>query len=223
MKKLSWSHSALKDYEGCQRRYHEVRVLKKYPFVQSEAALYGDQLHKAAEDYVRDGTAIPDAFSFLRPTIDKLLEKPGRKLPEYEMALTKDLQPCNWRDWDRVWVRGKADLLIVDDDNLTAWIVDYKTGSNKYPDRDQLVLMACMVFELFPHIRKVHGALLFVVKNDMIKMSMTRDEKDQHWWKYRERVARIEASQSSDTWNPRATPLCGWCPVLSCEHHPRHD
>ena len=26
----AWSHSALKDFEGCARRYHEVRVLKNY-------------------------------------------------------------------------------------------------------------------------------------------------------------------------------------------------
>ncbi len=30
MKKPAWSHSSLKDYEGCARRYHEVKVLKKY-------------------------------------------------------------------------------------------------------------------------------------------------------------------------------------------------
>ena len=39
MKKPAWSHSSLKDFEGCQRRYHEVKVLKKYPFTETEAAL----------------------------------------------------------------------------------------------------------------------------------------------------------------------------------------
>jgi hypothetical protein len=63
-------------------------------------------------------------------------------------------------------------LLIVDDENLTAWVADWKTGNNKYPDRDQLVLMSLMVFAHFPHIRKVNSALLFIVKNDMVKMSM---------------------------------------------------
>jgi hypothetical protein len=87
------------------------------------------------------------------------------------MALTIDLNPCGWKDKE-VWVRGIADLLIIDDDNLTAWVVDYKTGNNKYPDREQLKLMAMMVFKHFPHIRKVNAALLFVVKNDMVKYSM---------------------------------------------------
>jgi hypothetical protein len=221
MKKPAWSHSALKDFEGCQRRYHEVKVLKKYPFVQGEAAKYGEDLHKALEDYVRDGTPIPEKFEFAKPVVDVLAKKPGRKLVEHKMALTTAMQPCDWFD-RAVWVRGMADLLIVDDDNFLAWVVDYKTGNNKYPERDQLTLMSLMVFEHFPHVRKVNSALIYVVKNDMVKQTMTRDEKDDHWWKFRERVAKLEACYANDVWNPRPTPLCGWCPCTGCEHHPKH-
>jgi hypothetical protein len=45
MKKPAWSHSSLKDFEGCARRYHEVKVLKKYPFQETEATRYGNQVH----------------------------------------------------------------------------------------------------------------------------------------------------------------------------------
>lgn len=221
MKRPAWSHSALKEFEQCQRKYHEVRVLKKYPFEQSDAALYGERLHKAAEDYTRDGTPIPKEFEFIKDTVDALIKKPGRKLPEQKMALTNTLQPCDWFAKD-VWVRGMADLLIIDDDNLLAWVVDYKSGNDKYPDRDQLALMSIMVFEHFPHIRKVNSALLFVVKNSMVKQSMTRDEKDDYWWRYRERTAKIEAALSNGVWNPKQSPLCGWCAVKGCEFHPKH-
>ena len=37
MKNVTWSHSALKDYEGCPRRYYEVKVLKNHPFTDTEA------------------------------------------------------------------------------------------------------------------------------------------------------------------------------------------
>jgi hypothetical protein len=57
--KIKWSHSSLKDYEGCARRYHEVKVLNNYPFQETEQTRYGKELHKAAEDYVKDGTPIP--------------------------------------------------------------------------------------------------------------------------------------------------------------------
>jgi hypothetical protein len=221
MKKQAWSHSSLKDFEGCQRRYYEVKVLKNYPFTETEATRYGNQVHEALEMYIKEGTPIPPAYAQFQPVVDALLNKSGRKLAEYEMALTTDLLPTSWKA-DNVWVRGIADLLIVDDENLTAWVADYKTGNNKYPDRDQLVLMSIMVFAHFPHIRKVNSALLFLVKNDFVKMSMTADEAKKHWWDYRERYARLEASFSNDVWNPNQTPLCGWCPVKTCEFNPKH-
>jgi len=221
MKQPAWSHSSLKDFEGCQRRYHEVKVLKKYPFQETEATRYGNQVHKAIEDYIRDKTPIPPEYAQFLPVVNAMLSKSGRVLAEHEMALTVDLKPTGWKSPD-VWVRGIADILIVDDENLTAWVGDWKTGNNKYPDRDQLVLMSLMVFEHFPHIRKVNSALLFIVKDDMVKMQMTRDQAEAFWWKYRERTARLEACFDTDVWNPNQTPLCGWCQVTGCEFNPKH-
>jgi hypothetical protein len=137
------------------------------------------------------------------------------------MALDKDLHPVDWKSPD-AWVRGISDLTIVDDASATAYVSDYKTGSNKYPDRDQLVLMSLMTFQLFPHVQKVKSALLFLVKNDMVKMQMQHTQAEGFWWKYRERIARIEASHVSGVWNPKQSALCGWCPCTSCELHPKH-
>lgn len=220
--KIKWSHSSLKDYEGCGRRFHEVKVLRKYPFQETDATRYGTQVHEAIEHYIKDGTPIPPQYAQFLPIVDAMLAKPGRRFAEYEMALTKDLRPCPWASPD-AWARGIADILIVDDDNLTAWVGDWKTGNNRYPDRDQLVLMSLMAFEHFPHIRKVNSALLFIVKNDMVKMQMLREQAEAAWWKYRERIARLEASYANDVWNPTQTPLCRWCQVTNCEFNPNHS
>ena len=113
-------------------------------------------------------------------------------------------------------------ILIIDDENLTAWIVDYKTGNNKYPDREQLKLMALMVFAHFPHIRKVNAALLFVVKNSMTKHTVTREQEDALWWKYRERVATISDCMDTGVWRPKQSGLCKkYCAVLTCEYNGR--
>lgn len=221
MKTVTWSHSALKDFEGCPRRYHEVKVLNKYPFQETEATHYGKEFHTAAELYIRDGTPLPKQFSYAQEVLDALLAKPGRKLCEYEMGITPDLQACSFNEKKR-WVRGIADLLIIDDDNLTATVVDYKTGNNRYPDLDQLKLMSMMVFKHFPHIRRVKSALLFVVKNDMVKSSMALDDADAEWWKYRERVAKLEQCFDTGVWNPKSSALCPWCVVKSCEYNPKH-
>jgi hypothetical protein len=217
----AWSHSALKDFEGCARRYHEVRVLKKYTQKETEQIRYGKELHKAAEDYVKDNVPIPAHFSFVQPTIDALLAKPGTKYAEYEMGLTVDLRPCGFRD-DSCWVRGIADLLIVDEESLTAWVVDYKTGKDKYPDKEQLTLMSLMVFAHFPIVRMVKSALLFVVKDTMVKHKVVLEEVTNYWQDYRERVARLEAAFANNVWNPTSTPLCPWCPVKTCEFNKGH-
>jgi len=219
--KVTWSHSSLKEYEGCPRRYHEVKVLKRFPFKDTEATLYGKEFHKAAEDYIKEGKDLPEAFMYAQGALDALNKKEGRKLCEYQMALNLDLKPTGWFSED-VWVRGVADLLIVDDDNLTAWVVDYKTGNNKYPDREQLKLMSLMVFAHMPHIRKINSALLFVVKEDFVKHSMTVEQAPSEWWQYRQRIARIEEAHATGTWNPKSSALCPWCPVTTCEFHPKH-
>ena len=216
MAKIKWSHSGLKDYEGCARRYHEVKVLKNYPFTDTKHTIYGKEVHKAFEDYVTEKKPLPEHLSGHGELLDSLIKKEGRKFAEHEMGVTVDLKPCAF-DSEDVWVRGIADLLIVDDDGLVAWVFDYKTGNDKYPDRDQLILMSLMVFIHFPHIRQVNSALLFVVKESIVKHKMSHDEAEEHWQRYRERVARLVRSSEANVWNPTQTPLCGWCPVRSCE------
>ena len=218
---MKWSYSSMKLFEQCPRKYFHLRVLKDIVEPESEAMLYGTRFHEAAELYIKDGTQLPPQFSFLQETLDALKAKPGRKLCEHKMGVTKDLKPCGFHDKD-MWVRGIADLLIIDDDGLKAWVIDYKTGNDKYPDRDQLILMSLMVFAHFPHIRQVNSALLFVVKNSMVKHKMTIDDKDFHWWRYRERVAKLANSFANNVWNPTQTPLCNWCDVKTCEFNPKH-
>jgi hypothetical protein len=221
MPKVKWSHSGLKDFEGCARRFHEIKVLKNYPFTDTVHTIYGKQVHEAAELYVKDGTPVPPEFDFIVPTLNELLKKKGRKLTEHKMGIKEDLTPCDFNDSD-VWCRGIADLLIIDDDGLKARVVDYKTGKDKYPDRDQLTLMSLMVFAHFPHVRQVSSALLFVVKGSMLKQLMTVDQKEFFWLQYRERVGKLAASYDNNVWNPTSTPLCGWCQVKTCEFNPKH-
>jgi len=215
-----WSHSALKDYENCPRKYHEVRVLKKHKFEETEQTRYGEQFHKAAEDYLK-GKPLPKEFDFIKLTLDALFSKKGVKHGELKMAVTTDLQPCDWFS-KKVWVRGIADLIIIDDEDKLAWVVDYKTGSNKYPDRDQLDLMSLLVFAHFPQVEFVNSALVFVIKESMTKHKVTSEDSDSLWWGYRQRVSRIESSLDTGVWNPKQSGLCPWCPVTSCEFNPKH-
>lgn len=219
---VKWSHSGLKNFETCARQYHEVKVLKNYPRQETEQTLYGTQLHEQAELHIRDQRPLDDSFAFLQPVLDKLGSFPGRKFTEYEMALTHDLRVCNFKSPD-YWVRGIADLIIVDDDALTAHCFDYKSGNNKYPDTDQLDLMSLLIFKHFPHVRRVRSGLLFVLKNTVTRHNVDRDQEEKLWWRYRERVGRLEQAHANGVWNPKKSGLCArYCPVVSCEFNGNH-
>lgn len=220
-KPLPYSHSSLKSFETCPQKHYHEKVIKVFPFTDTVHTIYGKELHKAAEEYVRDGVALPGKFLFIQGALDALKDIPGRKFCEHEMAVTAELKPCGFKD-PQAWARGIADLLIVDDDALTAWVCDYKTGNDKYPDVDQLTLMSLLVFQNYPHIRQVKSSLLFVVKNTLIKHTVTLDDKEAYWQKYRERVASLVRAAETDRWDPKPNGLCrNWCPVESCLHNGR--
>lgn len=219
MKPTPFSHSSLKTFETCPLKFYHEKVIKTIPFTDTVHTIYGKELHKAAEEFVRDGVDLPRKFDFMRPTLDALMKIPGRRFCEHEMAVTADLRPCGFKD-KNAWARGIADLVIIDDDALTAWVLDYKSGSDKYPDRDQLTLMSLLVFAEHPHIRLVKSGLLFVVKDTLVKHRVELEQKDHHWWGYRERVATLVRAFEQDKWDPSPSGLCRrHCAVTSCIHN----
>jgi hypothetical protein len=134
------------------------------------------------------------------------------------MGLTKELSPCSFVD-PEAWCRGIADLMIVDEDKGKAYCVDYKTGSAKYADMKQLELMALMIFEHFPAVKKVKTGLLFVVHNEFKKDVFTADKAHEYWAQWRAEVMRLEGSYATGIWNPSRSGL--WyrhCVVESCPH-----
>jgi CRISPR/Cas system-associated exonuclease Cas4 (RecB family) len=213
---FTWSFSALKEYVNCPKQYQELKVLKRYEKKATEQMLYGTVVHKACEDYVAEGKPLEKNYQRFKPVLDSLVAIPGTKYPEHEMALTPDKQPCAFRDNGR-WVRGIVDLLIVDGDY--AFIIDYKTGSNRYPDPKQLKLMALMTFAHFPEVNKIKAGLLFVMHESFMDEEYTRDQIPKLWSYFESDLARVTHSYENDTWQANPTPLCGWCPVKSCEFH----
>ena len=92
-KPVTWSHSGLKDFEGCARRYYEVKVLKNFPQQETEQMRYGTALHEAAELFVKEGKPLPKEFEFIKPTLDALMSKPGRTSSAALMIQSSQLKP----------------------------------------------------------------------------------------------------------------------------------
>lgn len=219
MTKHAWSFSALKTFETCPRKYHAEKVAKLYPFEETEQTLYGKKVHLACEEYIRDGKPLPKGMEQFQKALDSLNKIPGDKHCELKMALTADRQPVKFLD-KSVWVRGIADLIILDGDK--AWVVDYKTGSAKYPDKKQLELMALMVFDHYPEVQKVKAALVFLLHDVVIKEAYTRDQADELWERWGQKTDILDRAFEHDNWPPNPNGLCRkWCPVETCEFNGR--
>jgi hypothetical protein len=211
---MKWSFSGLKQFGNCPRQFNEVKNLKNYVVKETEQMRYGTAVHQALEDYARSGTELPAFYKKYQHLIDALLTIPGERYLEYKMALSSDKLPCEFDSPD-YWVRGIVDFMVIDQD--TAFIVDYKTGSNKYPDTKQLKLMALMTFAHFRNVMRVHAGLLFLASNSFIKEEYTYDQP--LWGAFEFDLKRLAHSIDTNWWPMNPTPLCGWCPVTACEFH----
>ena len=213
---IKWSYSSLKDYATCPRQYHEVKVLKRFSKAPTQQMLYGTEVHSALEDYVKIGKPLAKNYERFQKQLDPLRDMEGDKYPEHRMALTFEKEPCTFGA-KNYWVRGIADLLVVNGDQ--GFIVDYKTGSNKYPDPKQLQLMALMAFAHFPQLQHVKAGLLFVMHEHFVTSEYSREKIDEYWADFYWNLERLRLSYENDSWQMNPSPLCGWCPVRICEHH----
>jgi hypothetical protein len=221
MPSRTWSYSSLKTFQSCPKKYYHLRVLKDIKEPESEQMRYGQEAHKAAELYIKNGTDLPPKFEFMRNQLDTLKNLEGEKFCELKCGLTKDLEPCDFFAKD-VWLRAVIDLLVVNEETGIARIIDYKFGKSKNADMSQLQLMALVVFKMFPKIKKVRAGLLFCPEDKLIPTRYNMDNAGQMWMDWLPEVARLEEAYTHNVWNANPSGLCkAWCPVLSCAHNGR--
>ena len=221
MKIPPWSYSSIKLFETCPRKYEGERVTKEVPFTESEATIYGTELHLAAEEYIRDGKPIDPRFGFIQSYLDKLVDYPGTKHCEMKLGVKKKdgrLEACDFFD-SKVWFRGVADLVIIDGNR--AWVLDYKTGkSARYADTRQLALMAAALFLKFKELEKIKTSLLFVVSKDFVAEDFNREYGLSVFGELNGLLTHRETAYNNGVWNPRPNGLCRkWCQVKSCPHY----
>lgn len=229
-KTFSWSYSSLTDFEGCPYRYAAKRYYQTTKEEPTEATIWGERVHKAFEERVRDGKPFPADFpTTYEPWAKVLSQLPGEKFFEKKFAVKANHQPCSWGEAQG---RGIVDLLVLHED--TATVIDYKTGKKK-DDQTQLELFSWFVVNHHDFDRKIK-----TVKSRYIwlkyagltpeqlaeqKVEITTGTKLDYLSAklvMNKMLPRIEAMERA--WNEEAFPcfpsgLCvGWCPVTECIH-----
>ena len=74
MANYTWSYSALSEYTKCPKKYYEIRVAKNFVFQDTPQTIYGKEVHKALEDYVRDKIALAKNYERFKDVVDELIK-----------------------------------------------------------------------------------------------------------------------------------------------------
>ena len=215
-----WSYSGIKTYDTCPRKYQAEKVTREVKFTDTDATLYGKEIHIVCEEYIRDNKDIPAKHSYLQPYLDRLKAIEGDKHCEIKVGVKKEdgrLVACDYDDAD-VWFRGICDLFILN--GTKGYIVDFKTSkSARYADMRQLHLMAAALFLKHPELQKVKMSLLFVVSKELVTGELTVEQGLDIFATLHDLLTQREMSYNTDIWNAKQNGLCGrWCKV-TCPHN----
>lgn len=216
----AWSYSSIKTFDQCPRKYFHLKVLKDVKDYGNQATIYGQEVHKACEDYVKDDVEIPEKFAYVRGVVEAIKRMDGDKHTELKLGVKKVggvYEPCKFLSKD-VWWRGIADVVVIRGD--IGYSLDYKTSKNaRYADTKQLDLVAAGLFVHFPQLKKVKSGLLFVVSNEFIHKEHFVEQRDNYFDTFKDQLDRLDSAEVSGVWNAKTGPLCKFCPVTRCEHN----
>jgi len=210
---ITHSFSALKMYENCPRRYMHQRVNKEVQDEGSDASKYGERIHEALELRLRDQSPLTDEtrkYESLCTAIERE-SKDGELFVEQKMTLNKNLTPTEWFAPD-AWFRSVLDVLMIHENQKKAFVLDWKTGKRR-PDFTQMEIFALQVFKHYPEVDSVTSALVWLRDYKMDTQVYKREQSNEMWAKIMARINRIYESLEHDTWPPKPSGLCPWCPA----------
>lgn len=209
----AWTFSQLDSFETCPRKYYLIRVAKAVKDPPNEYNKWGDEVHKALEYRIKDGTPLPEGMTQWEPLMAKIDRMPGVKVTEREFSLDRNFQPTDWKD---AWTRGKADLDITH--GTKGAVYDYKTGKRKLTD--QLKLYAAYKMCYSPELEQVTTGFVWLKDKKVDIEVVTREELPAIWQKFMPTVRKLESAYERDAWPPRPNGLCkNYCPCTGCEFH----
>lgn len=229
---MAYSFTSIKEFHQCPKRWYENRILKRWEFKETEATKFGTRVHKALEEAAlanrgEPAATLPYSLSMYQPLADAIQsakEQGNVVVPEQVIGMTYDGKGVLGRTdiwWaNDVKIAGICDITILTPDYSYAKLGDYKTGSSKYPDMEQLDLMALLTFTEYPTVQTIEAMLMFVKegttyparpkvyqRSDMAEINSTFDGY----------IADIENHKAQNHFPDNGgNPLCGWCVVEDC-------
>lgn len=212
-KPLVYTYTMLNTWLICPEQCYRRFIKKDIPFQATKEMQYGTEVHTALEYRIGGKKPLPDAMRQWEPYAAALDNVPAKV--EVKLGVDDQGQPCAFFG-DNVWLRGKADVLVVD--NRIAFLLDHKTGK-KREDPFELEVQALMVHAIHPTLSGIYGAYGWLRENTVGQQHDLFDVRGT-WAKINNIVEEIADSIAGNEFEKKKTPLCNWCSVLDCEHNP---
>jgi CRISPR/Cas system-associated exonuclease Cas4 (RecB family) len=208
------SFSRLVDYEACPCKA-KFRYLDKIaePEQPDSPLVRGSKIHEDIEAYIRGKTdeviegAQPWADQFRetlnhRPDLIKLEE-----MWEFDELFTP-LPPND----PNLKFRSKLDVIVFDEDDESALIVDWKSGrktGNEVKHTDQGRTYALTAFAKYDHLEVVDVMFVYVDQKEKLEFFVKREEMAPYYVKL---ALRLKDMLSDETFNPHPSKHhCAYC------------
>jgi hypothetical protein len=206
------------NFQNCPHKAWHMYVLKDLPHTpKSKEQNWGNDVHSAMEKRVRDGVPLPELMApaeGIAKVIHELRE-PAEVDAELYIGMTQQGQPCPSRS-DDCWFRGKIDVAVRLAPN--AWIVDWKTGKVR-EEPFELETNALLLKINWPELTNIVANYFWMQSGTHGLRYHCNDHSRTFGTLQSIRAEMDHYELQGHGWPKRKNPLCGWCPVKSCEHN----
>jgi len=210
------SHTFISEFENCAHKAQRKFITKDLPKTPpTPEQTLGVDVHKAFEARLKTNAKFSARFAGYEPFAAAVENAPGDKLIEEQLAITADGVPCNFFG-ENVFLRGKGDAIVVN--GKAALILDWKTGKER-EDPAELEVFALMLKCRFRGLETITGRYVWL-KTMSLGRSHDLSNVAKSYNAIRLVSRKVEAlADSGKPWPKSPNPLCGWCPVMDCEHN----
>ena len=222
-KRFAWSWSKLKNYRSCPKRHFHVDIEKSFKEDQSDALLWGNQVHDALAKRVEKRVALPPTMQNYEgwPSRITALADAGITLKvENKLAIDDQFKPTGFFAGE-TWFRGVIDVLgLLPPETKAAFTIDWKTGNKVQPEFEQLALSAQTVFAHYPNVDAVLAVYVWLGHDTQSVKIYERSQMAGIWADIMPEVRKMAEAHRTTTYPPTPSGLCiRYCPVTACPYH----
>lgn len=224
---FTWAFSTLSKYLNCPYQLGQLKYYKTVKEVYHPECVDGIDVHDILKKYLLQEEITPaqlKAMASFQKFADhflKLEAQGAELLVEKELAISKDLRPCDWFA-PNVWGRAKLDVGIIRviDDVKRLDIFDWKTGKKK-DEELQLKIFTMFGMLHYTDVEKFNAQYIWandkptglpaVVDKERVRTNFIPTISNEVW--------RMAQAWESENFPKQKNYLCkNYCPVSHCEH-----